>query len=58
MHERGLASAEILKDQPAQALMYIGIAQAYLGQRMYRTTRALAAKAVPRWSQAANPSHA
>lgn len=46
MHERGLASAEILKDLPAQALMYIGIAQAYLGQRIYRPAGAVAAKAL------------
>lgn len=46
MHERGLASAETLGDVAAQALMYIGIAQAYLGQRMYRTAGSVATKAL------------
>jgi hypothetical protein len=45
MHERGLAAAEILGDLPAQALMYIGIAQAYLGQKLHRTAGAVAARA-------------
>ncbi|GAB2841327.1 hypothetical protein GCM10027176_51470 [Actinoallomurus bryophytorum] len=45
MHERGLAAAETLGDLPAQALMYIGIAQAYLGQKIYRTAGAVAATA-------------
>jgi tetratricopeptide (TPR) repeat protein len=45
MHERGLSAAEILGDLPAQALMYIGIAQAYLGQKIYRTAGAVAAEA-------------
>jgi tetratricopeptide (TPR) repeat protein len=45
MHERGLAAAEVLGDLPAQALMYIGIAQAYLGQKVYRTAGAVAGEA-------------
>jgi hypothetical protein len=45
MHERGLASAQILQDRPAQALMYIGIAQANLGQRAYGSASVAAATA-------------